>query len=200
MIGRHRLAARRRGLADADHRSGRVPRRREARSRAGRGLRLHAEGRRPRHPARRHADRFRVRHPHRGRAPVHRRQGQRSSRLPRRHRLPGPVEVVTAKVPSAGPSRDWLQIVATPRARNKIRQWFSRERREDVVDTGRGGDDQGAAAGGAAGPAHRPQRDPQQVRRRRSTTRISMPCTPPSARATSGQSVAERVGAGVAGR
>ena len=36
-----------------------------------------------------------------------------------------------------GPSRDWLQIVATPRAANKIRQWFSRERREDAVETGR---------------------------------------------------------------
>jgi GTP diphosphokinase / guanosine-3',5'-bis(diphosphate) 3'-diphosphatase len=47
------------------------------------------------------------------------------------------VEVFTAKVPSAGPSRDWLQIVATPRARNKIRQWFSRERREDAIDNGR---------------------------------------------------------------
>src|SRR5581483_3325597 len=47
------------------------------------------------------------------------------------------VEVFTAKGASAGPSRDWLQIVATPRARNKIRQWFSRERREDAIDTGR---------------------------------------------------------------
>jgi guanosine-3',5'-bis(diphosphate) 3'-pyrophosphohydrolase len=47
------------------------------------------------------------------------------------------VEIFTAKVPSAGPSRDWLKIVVTPRARNKIRQWFSRERREDAIDTGR---------------------------------------------------------------
>ena len=47
------------------------------------------------------------------------------------------VEIITSKVPSAGPSRDWLQIVASPRARNKIRQWFSRERREDAIDTGR---------------------------------------------------------------
>jgi guanosine-3',5'-bis(diphosphate) 3'-pyrophosphohydrolase len=47
------------------------------------------------------------------------------------------VEIFTAKVPSAGPSRDWLQIVASPRARNKIRQWFSRERREDAIETGR---------------------------------------------------------------
>jgi GTP pyrophosphokinase len=47
------------------------------------------------------------------------------------------VEVFTSKVPSAGPSRDWLKIVATPRARNKIRQWFSRERREDAIETGK---------------------------------------------------------------
>ncbi len=47
------------------------------------------------------------------------------------------VEVFTSKVPSAGPSRDWLNIVVTPRARNKIRQWFSRERREDAIENGR---------------------------------------------------------------
>ena len=47
------------------------------------------------------------------------------------------VEVVTSKVATAGPSRDWLQYVASPRARNKIRQWFSRERREDAIETGR---------------------------------------------------------------
>jgi GTP pyrophosphokinase len=47
------------------------------------------------------------------------------------------VEIFTSKVEGAGPSRDWLHIVATPRAASKIRQWFSRERREDAVDTGR---------------------------------------------------------------
>jgi guanosine-3',5'-bis(diphosphate) 3'-pyrophosphohydrolase len=47
------------------------------------------------------------------------------------------VTIFTSKVPSAGPSRDWLKIVATPRARNKIRQWFSRERREDAIENGR---------------------------------------------------------------
>ena len=47
------------------------------------------------------------------------------------------VEVFTSKVEGAGPSRDWLQFVATPRAASKIRQWFSRERREDAVETGR---------------------------------------------------------------
>src|SRR5579875_2262771 len=47
------------------------------------------------------------------------------------------VEIFTSKVPSAGPSRDWLKLVQTPRARSKIRQWFSRERREDAIETGR---------------------------------------------------------------
>ena len=47
------------------------------------------------------------------------------------------IEIFTSKVEGAGPSRDWLKIVATPRAQNKIRQWFSRERREDAIETGR---------------------------------------------------------------
>jgi GTP pyrophosphokinase len=46
-------------------------------------------------------------------------------------------EIFTSKVEGSGPSRDWLQIVGTPRAANKIRQWFSRERREDARETGR---------------------------------------------------------------
>ena len=46
------------------------------------------------------------------------------------------VEIITSKGP-ASPSRDWLQIVGTPRARNKIRQWFARERREDALAQGR---------------------------------------------------------------
>jgi len=47
------------------------------------------------------------------------------------------VEIVTSRSPTAGPSRDWLAIVRTPRARSKIRQWFSRERREDSLEAGR---------------------------------------------------------------
>jgi GTP pyrophosphokinase len=47
------------------------------------------------------------------------------------------IEIFTSKVEGAGPSRDWLQIVATPRAASKIRQWFSRERREDAIESGR---------------------------------------------------------------
>jgi GTP pyrophosphokinase len=47
------------------------------------------------------------------------------------------VEVLISKAVDAGPKRDWLSIVKTPRARNKIRQWFSRERREDALETGK---------------------------------------------------------------
>ncbi|HEY2812139.1 MAG TPA: bifunctional (p)ppGpp synthetase/guanosine-3',5'-bis(diphosphate) 3'-pyrophosphohydrolase [Acidimicrobiales bacterium] len=47
------------------------------------------------------------------------------------------AEIITSKVEGAGPPRDWLRIVATPRAANKIRQWFSRERREDAIESGR---------------------------------------------------------------
>src|SRR4051794_760607 len=47
------------------------------------------------------------------------------------------VEIFTSKVEGAGPSRDWLQFAQTPRARSKIKHWFSRERRVDAIDTGR---------------------------------------------------------------
>ena len=47
------------------------------------------------------------------------------------------VEIFTSKAPDAGPSRDWLKFVQSPRARNKIRQWFSKERREAAVDAGK---------------------------------------------------------------
>jgi GTP pyrophosphokinase len=46
-------------------------------------------------------------------------------------------EIFTAKSDDAGPSRDWMNFVASPRARNKIRQWFSRERRDEMIETGR---------------------------------------------------------------
>ncbi len=46
-------------------------------------------------------------------------------------------EIFTSKVESAAPSQDWLGFVASPRARNKIRQWFSRERRLDMIEAGR---------------------------------------------------------------
>ena len=47
------------------------------------------------------------------------------------------VEVVTNKSPTSSPSRDWLNFVKSPRARSKIKAWFSKERREEAVDAGR---------------------------------------------------------------
>ena len=46
------------------------------------------------------------------------------------------VEVITSKA-AKGPSRDWLQICKSNEARNKIRQWFKKERREENIVTGR---------------------------------------------------------------
>jgi GTP diphosphokinase / guanosine-3',5'-bis(diphosphate) 3'-diphosphatase len=48
------------------------------------------------------------------------------------------VEIFTSKAPDAGPSRDWLGFVKSARARNKIRHWFSKERREAAAETGKG--------------------------------------------------------------
>ncbi|OJX94383.1 MAG: GTP pyrophosphokinase [Micrococcales bacterium 73-15] len=47
------------------------------------------------------------------------------------------VEVLTSRSPDSGPSRDWLTFVASPRARNKIRQWFTKERREEAIEAGK---------------------------------------------------------------
>ena len=46
------------------------------------------------------------------------------------------VEITTSKS-AHGPSRDWMQICTSNEARNKIRQWFKRERREENIATGR---------------------------------------------------------------
>jgi GTP pyrophosphokinase len=47
------------------------------------------------------------------------------------------VEVVTNKNPLAGPSRDWLNFVVSPRARSKIKAHFTKERKEEAIDAGR---------------------------------------------------------------
>ena len=47
------------------------------------------------------------------------------------------VEIFTSKAQEAGPNRDWLNFVKSARARNKIRQWFSKERREAAVEAGK---------------------------------------------------------------
>ncbi|HWS50222.1 MAG TPA: RelA/SpoT family protein, partial [Microbacterium sp.] len=47
------------------------------------------------------------------------------------------VEVFTSKNPDAGPSQDWLGFVRSTRARNKIRGWFTKERREEAIEQGK---------------------------------------------------------------
>jgi GTP pyrophosphokinase len=47
------------------------------------------------------------------------------------------VEVFTSKAPNASPSRDWLMFVKSPRARNKIKQFFTKERREEAIERGK---------------------------------------------------------------
>jgi GTP pyrophosphokinase len=47
------------------------------------------------------------------------------------------VEIFTSKSPEAAPSKDWLNFVQSPRAKAKIKQWFSAERREDAIEQGR---------------------------------------------------------------
>ena len=47
------------------------------------------------------------------------------------------VEIFTSKAEGAGPSRDWLGFVQSPRARSKIKAWFSKERREEAIEAGK---------------------------------------------------------------
>jgi GTP pyrophosphokinase len=47
------------------------------------------------------------------------------------------VEIFTSKADTAGPSRDWLAFVASPRAKAKIRHWFAKERREEAIEAGK---------------------------------------------------------------
>jgi guanosine-3',5'-bis(diphosphate) 3'-pyrophosphohydrolase len=47
------------------------------------------------------------------------------------------VEVFTSKNPDSGPSKDWLNFVKSTRARNKIRQWFTKERRDEAIEQGK---------------------------------------------------------------
>lgn len=47
------------------------------------------------------------------------------------------IEVLTSKSESAGPSKDWLNFTASPRARAKIKHWFTQERREIATEEGK---------------------------------------------------------------
>lgn len=47
------------------------------------------------------------------------------------------IEVLTSKNPDAGPSQDWLNFVQSTRTRNKIKQWFTKERRDEAIEQGK---------------------------------------------------------------
>ncbi|MDD6275931.1 MAG: bifunctional (p)ppGpp synthetase/guanosine-3',5'-bis(diphosphate) 3'-pyrophosphohydrolase [Clostridia bacterium] len=47
------------------------------------------------------------------------------------------VEIITSSQQNKGPSRDWLKFVKTSGARNKIRSWFKRERRDENIIEGK---------------------------------------------------------------
>ena len=70
---------------------------------------------------------------------MHRGQGEQPARVarPRARQRRQRRDLHVSKVETAGPSQDWLAFVVSPRARNKIRQWFSRERRIDMIEVGR---------------------------------------------------------------
>ena len=90
-------------------------------------------------PVGRHARRLRLCRAHRGRPPHHGCAGQRPPRpagvdARERRRRRG---VHLARPTAPGPSRDWLQFVKSPRARNKIRQWFTKERRDEAIEQAR---------------------------------------------------------------
>ncbi|MGH3624867.1 MAG: RelA/SpoT family protein [Sciscionella sp.] len=47
------------------------------------------------------------------------------------------VEIFTSKAEAAGPTKDWVSFVASPRAKTKIKQWFAKERREEAIEAGK---------------------------------------------------------------
>ncbi len=47
------------------------------------------------------------------------------------------IEILTSNQQNKGPSKDWLSIVRTGEARNKIRTWFKKERREENIEEGK---------------------------------------------------------------
>ena len=140
------------------------------------------QGRHPRR--RRHAHRLRLRDPHGGRPRLHRRPRERPTRAARLEALVGrhggDLHV------EGGGRRPVARLAADrrhPRAAAKIRQWFSRERREDAVETGR--EELVKSLRRRGSPCRSSRRAPSSpTPPRSSTTSTSMRCTPPSARAT----------------
>ena len=104
----------------------------------GRGVRVHAQGRSQVAGGGRDAAGLRLRGAHRDRPPLRGRARERQDRAAalRAAQSGDIVEILTAKR-ERGPSRDWLAMVKTTRARNKIKAWFKAESRQDTEHTGR---------------------------------------------------------------
>jgi guanosine-3',5'-bis(diphosphate) 3'-pyrophosphohydrolase len=135
---RHGLAAPAARLAAGDIRPGRVPRVAAFRDQRERGLRLHAQGA-ARRPARRvdPVDFAYAVHTEVGHHCIGARVNGRLVPLESTLDNGDLVEVLTSRADTAGPSRDWLHFVKSARARHKIKQWFTRERREEMVEDGK---------------------------------------------------------------
>ncbi|CAO0833864.1 hypothetical protein SMICM17S_02853 [Streptomyces microflavus] len=126
------------GLAEGDRGPRRVPGVPALRPLPQRGLRLHAQGRRHSAAGRGHPGGLRVRGAHRGGPPDRRGTGQRPSGAvgvdPGQRRSGGGLHVQGGR---GGALPDWLGFVKSPRARNKIRAWFSKERRDEAIEQGK---------------------------------------------------------------
>ena len=108
----------------------------EDRSVPGRGLHLHAEGQSRRAAARCDADRLRLHDSHRSRPHLRGREGQRAhgAAAPQAAQSGDIVEILTQ--PGHKPSRDWLGVVKSSRARNKIKHWLNIHQRERAIEIG----------------------------------------------------------------
>ena len=104
-----------------------------------RDLRVHAEGRRAdaARRARRPVDFAYAVHTEVGHRCIGARVNGRLVALERKLENGEVVEIFTSKAEGAGPSRDWLAFVASPRAKAKIKQWFAKERKEEAIEQGK---------------------------------------------------------------
>ena len=92
------------------------------------------------------------------------------------------VEVITSKS-AHGPSRDWMKICKSNEARNKIRQWFKKERREENIATGRASFESELKHAGLTLAAITASRTCCPACSRRCASAPWTSCTPPSATA-----------------
>ena len=86
--------------------------------------------------ARRHAHRFRLRHPHRRRPHLRGRQGERPHRAAASTTLRNGDVVEILTQPGHQPSKDWLALVKTSRARNKIKHVINATERAKAIEIG----------------------------------------------------------------